>query len=291
MKRVCLLVLFLFCAASAPAQPATIDLTVGGAPWLRTMATPYDPKQDEETYKVFTHILDFAGKEPITKGAGGKYTHHRGLYLGWKDTLVNGEDLDTWHMSNSTQELAKVLEEGDGVQRLEVLWKAKKGGGLIFTEERGMRARAGEGGARIIDFSSRLTSHAGTIPLKGDLHHAGMHVRLAQEVAEHEETTEYILPEGAELGANDTVTGAWWVICSAEVGGKRYWVMHMSPPSTPGGVPVYSVRKYARFGAFFETEVAEGTPLSLAFRVVVSEAPLDRAAGQALYDAYVKEMP
>ena len=43
-----------------------------------------------------THVLDFDGKEPITE-VYGKYTHHRGLFIGWKDTIVNGVDFDTWH--------------------------------------------------------------------------------------------------------------------------------------------------------------------------------------------------
>jgi hypothetical protein len=78
---------------------------------------------------------------------------------------------------------------------------------------------------------------------------------------------------------------------NAEVGGKRRHVLHMTPPSNPGGVPVYSIRKYARFGAFFEPDVEQGKPLDLHYRVVWSDTPLDQAACQKLYDAFAKERP
>lgn len=274
-------------ADAAPVAPLT--LTVGGQPWLQTQVTPFDPASAESTYKVFTEILSFDGKAPITKGPGGKFTHHRGLFIGWKDTLVNGQDLDTWHMSNSIQQLNRVVSNEPGQQTLVVDWKTLDGKPFI-EEQRSIAARP-EGDLRVIDFSSTLTALEHEIQLKGDLQHAGMQVRMAQEVAEHEATTQYILPAGAERHDDDKVTGAWWVCCSCEVGGKRYWVMHLSPPSTPGGVPVYSIRAYARFGAFFEPTLKAKTPLPLHFRVIVSEKPLDQAACQALYDAYAKERP
>lgn len=276
-------------AFAAPALPETIDYNVDGQPWLRTMAKPHDLKNREETYKVYTHILSFDGKEPITKGPGGKFPHHRGLFIGWKDTLINGEDLDTWHMTNSYQQLVGT-KEADGKQTLFVAWNDLKDNKTIITEARTLSAHA-DGDTRLIDFATSLTAVDSKIELKGDLQHAGMQVRMAQEVAEHEDSTSYILPEGAVSGDDDKVTGAWWACCSCVVDGKRYWLVHMSPPSTPGGVPVYSIRKYARFGAFFEPTLEPGKPLDLHFRVAVSEKELDQKACQALYDAFAKERP
>lgn len=269
-----------------------LDLKLGDAIWLRTITTPLSGAHREETYKVHTHIYDFAGAAPITKGAGGKFTHHRGMFIGWKDTLVEGTDYDTWHMTNCSQEHVAWLElksdENAASQVEEVRWNDELGKTFI-TEFRTIRARPGEDGTRIFDFQSKLRSMRGTIQLKGDLQHAGMQVRLADEVSEHEDTTQYILPEGAEERDDDEVLNAWWVCCSAEVGGKRYWIMHMTPPSHPSGVPVYSIRRYARFGAFFEPELIEGRMLELNFRVLVSEHELTREACQTLYDAYAAE--
>ena len=60
----------------------------------------------------------------------------------------------------------------------------------------------------------------------------------------------------------------------------------MTPQDHPTGVPVYSIRRYARFGAFFESDLAQDKPLTVRFRILVSEAELDQAACQALYEAY-----
>ena len=59
-----------------------IDITHDGKTVARVM-TAYDestPESKHETYKVYTHIFDKHGKAPITKGAGGAFTHHRGIF-------------------------------------------------------------------------------------------------------------------------------------------------------------------------------------------------------------------
>ncbi len=266
------------------------DLLADGKTWLRTMTTPLDEARREPTYKVFTHIFDFDGKEPITKGAGGKYTHHRGMFIGWSDTLVGDVDYDTWHMSNCTQHHAEWLslkpaaDKATQVNRVE--WRAPDGKPFI-QEKRTITAHAGGKGIRVFDFQSVLESKAGPIKLRGDLQHAGMQVRMANEVVDHQDSTQYTMPEEAEGHDDDRVTGAWWMCCSPVVGGKRYWVLHMTPQTHPYGVPVYSIRGYARFGAFFEPDLAEGTPLELNFRILLSDHELDPAACERLYQEYV----
>ena len=303
MSRMALLAALLLAASVAPGmeftfeqQPTHADLLGGGKIWLRTMIEPFDEARAEDTYKVYTHIYDFTGENPITKGVGGKYTHHRGLFIGWKDTLVpeNGAetDYDTWHMPNCRQQHLEWLpfQSKDGVaKQIQIIRWQDASGGEFIRETRSIGASESEQDVRIIDFESILESKRGTIKLRGDLQHAGMQVRLANEVSEHEATTQYLIPEGAQELEDDKVVGAWWVCCSAEVGGKRYWVMHMTPANHPGGVPVYSIRRYARFGAFFEPDLEEGKPLKLRFRVLVSEHELDASACAALYKAYVEE--
>ncbi len=272
-----------------------LDLKVDDAVWLSTVITPPDPDRRDDTTKVFTHIYDFAGEAPLTKGPGGKFSHHRGLFIGWKDTLVNGRDFDTWHNpDNSQRHVAwKRLEaaENHATQVEEVHWCDDETGVPFIVETRTITARPGADGIRLIDFVSELESRAGTIQLKGDLQHAGMQLRLSNEVSEHEETTQYILPEGAEELEDDKVVGAWWVYCSAVINGKRYGFVHMTHPSLVTGQPVYSIRRYARFGAFFEPELKEDEPLTLRFRVAVSEKELDREACEALYREYAESAP
>lgn len=274
-------------------QDTQLLLCKDGKPWLSTQIAPFDANRAEETYKVYTHIYDFDGSAPITKGPGGKYTHHRGLFIGWNKTLVGQaeESFDTWHMKDCFQRHAAWLDLQGGadraVQREKVLW-CRASSEPFIEEERAIAVTEGTGGARIIDFTSQLTSVAGTIKLGGDLQHAGMQVRMENEVSEHEDSTQYILPEGARELEDDKVVGAWWVCCSPVVRDKRYWLVHMTANDLVTGQPVYSIRRYARFGAFFEPVLDQGKPLTVRFRVAVSDRELDKAACEALYQEYVK---
>ena len=216
----------LLCGSHASADVWTkdnhVDLGPGKTPWVRTMTTPHDPANREETYKVFTHILDAKGEEPITKGAGGKFTQHRGLFIGWKDTLIGDKDFDTWHMENCFQR--------------HVAWgEFKNVSGTMWQDE----------------------------------------------------SIEWCNMDGKPFIKESRQIGATWACCSCVVNTKRYWVLHLTHPSL-GEVPVYSIRKYARFGAFWEPTLEEGKPQKYAFRVVVSEKPLDGAACQKYYDDYAK---
>lgn len=275
-------------------EPAQLVLLGDGKPWLSTWMAKYDPAKGEETYKVYTHIYDFEGKAPITKGQGGKYTHHRGMFIGWKNTVVNGASYNIWEMSNSTQRHVEWLDRKAGkdkaAQSEKIRWCADDGKPLI-EEIRTIAAAPGPNGARVFNFQSTLASLAGKIELRGDLQHAGMQVRMENEVSEHEATTQYILPESATEEPDDKVVGAWWVCCSPVVREKRYWIMHMTPRTHALGQPVYSIRRYARFGAFFEPTLEEGKPQTFSFRILVSEKELDRAACAALYQDYVKTVP
>lgn len=269
-----------------------LDVKVDGVTWLRTVITPFDGEYPELHYKVYTHLYDFAGALPITKGDGGKYPHHRGLFIGWKDTRAGDQLVDTWSRSTSGGKLPGfqqwiewtrlAIYARDATQEARILWAAS--GGASFMEEvRTIRAFEAGAGLRALDFRSTLRSLGGTIELRGDPQHAGMHVRMAQEVAENEGETRFLLPAGARALEDDTVEGAWWVCASMPVRGKRYWVLHMTSPELPTGVPVYSIRKYGRFGAFFEPDVAEGKDFEAAFRIIWTETPLDQEACEALY--------
>jgi hypothetical protein len=266
-----------------------LDLQADGSTWLSTVTIPYDAEKRVGTYKVFTHMYDFDGTAPITKGVGGKYTHHRGLFIGWNHTRVGDKEFDTWHMSSCYQQhvawLANETTPENAKQVQEVHWCDENGTPFV-KEIRTITAQPGRDGLRIFDFRSELTSLAGKIEFRGDLQHAGMQVRMANEVSEHQDSTEYLLPKGAQELDDDKVVGAWWVCCSPVVRDTRYWVIHMTPKDHLTGEPVYSIRRYARFGAFFEPELEEGTPLVVNFRVVLSQSELDQNACEALYQEY-----
>jgi hypothetical protein len=266
-----------------------LDILGDGNIWLRTMTTPLDPERREETYKVYTQIFDFEGDAPITKGPGGKFPHHRGMFIGWNHTKVGDTEFDTWHMKSCVQSHNAWLELAPGEDKAmqsELIDWCDDAGDPFIREVRAITALPGPDGSSIFDFQSTLISLRGAIQLRGDLQHAGMQVRMANEVSEHEDTTNYILPEGIEEQADNRVESGWWACCSPVVRDKRYWIMHMTPQDHPTGVPVYSIRRYARFGAFFEPDLEEGKPLTVTFRVLVSEKELDQARCQELYNAY-----
>ncbi len=294
------------CGASEPTDGFTfeqgLDVQLDGRIWLRTVTTPFDAENPELTYKVYTHLYDFEGAFPITKGAGGKYSHHRGLFIGWNHTHVGDRVVDTWHMragregalrdAYAQQQLvewvAMEVQENRASHTARIHWMADDLEPFI-EEERTIIAYPGDNGIRVVDFISILTPLAGPIQLRGDAHHAGMQVRMSNEVVDTEHDTEFILPEYAVELDNDIVGKAWWLCGSMVVGGKRYWVLHLTAPDLVTGQPQYSTRPYGRFGAFFEPDLTPDTPLRLAFRVIWSESPLDRERCEALYQQYKQE--
>lgn len=272
-----------------------MDVQVGGITWLRTLTSPFDPENPELHYKVYTHLYDSEGVFPITKGTGGKYPHHRGLFIGWRETQVGDRTLDSWSRSGSdTKVLAcqqwaawkELAADAEGARQKALIQWFVEGEPPFMEEERTIRAFCPGEGLRAVDFTSRLKSLGGTILLRGDPQHAGMHVRMAQEVAENESQTQFILPGKARVAGEDVVEGAWWVCASMPVRGRRYWVLHMTSPSLPSGIPLYSIRKYGRFGAFFESQVEEAKPLEAAFRIIWADTPLDMARCEELYQSF-----
>ena len=62
------------------------DLILGDRPVMRYMYEKLDTSSQErigETYKVYHHVYDPLGKGFVTKGPGGLFPHHRGLFYGF----------------------------------------------------------------------------------------------------------------------------------------------------------------------------------------------------------------
>lgn len=91
-------------STSEPAQDA-VDIHLAGR-LVGRYVTAHDtstPARRQETYKPFLHIFDPEGRQFITKGPGGEYTHHRGIYIGWFKIGFDGKTLDRWHMIGGEQ--------------------------------------------------------------------------------------------------------------------------------------------------------------------------------------------
>ena len=79
-----------------------LDILSGDKVLVRYMYE-HDISTDEKkhaTYKPYLHVFDAAGKVAITKGPGGQYTHHRGIFIGWSKLGFNGKSYDRWHMKD-----------------------------------------------------------------------------------------------------------------------------------------------------------------------------------------------
>src|SRR5262249_30887883 len=58
------------------------ELRYDNRPVMKYMYHALDPNDREDTYKPYHHVYDPAGTQLLTKGPGGLFTHHRGLFFG-----------------------------------------------------------------------------------------------------------------------------------------------------------------------------------------------------------------
>jgi len=270
-------------------------------PILAVFCEPYDkstPSRQDATFKTFTQVFDPEGEELVTKGLGGKFPHHRGLFYGFMKTTYAGGVVDTWHCKDGVH----LNLTGPGVEEigpiaarvtLPVGWYGKKDD-LFANEERQFTAiRAGS--ALVIDFDSRVVPVSGKIKVDGDPQHAGFHFRASGEVADKtEKQTVYLRPSGKDRPG---VTRNWpdrkdhinlpWNCMQFSANGQRYSVTYVNHASNTGESR-FSEREYGRFGCYFVNEVTREKPLVVQYRVVVRRGDIDQAAAQADSDAFQK---
>ena len=260
-------------------------LFVGDQPVIRYMHA-YDTSSDKrahETYKVFHHVFGPGSKTIITKGPHGKYTHHRGLYVGWNKTGFEGKSLDFWHCTKGAhQRHAKFLELKDGAQSgimtAEIHWNDSDGKPVIVEQRTVAVSRDADTKGWQIDWSTVLNSQRGDITLNGDRQHAGFQFRAAQPVAESNGGT-YLRPANVpqqeaaiqvgDKGNPPAHIDLGWFAMSYELDGQRYNVEYFDNPGLPKP-SLYSERPYGRFGTFFKTTLKADQPLEMRYRVVVS---------------------
>lgn len=272
------------------------ELRLGDRPVLRYMHQPFDPSSRESieaTKKPFHHVFDPSGKRLVTKGPGGLYSHHRGLFYGFnRITYGDGKSVDTWHANSgeSTSHQAFLSDSAGpvlGRHLLSIDWRGKDGD-LFAKEVREVTAYNLPGGT-LIEFASRLRSATGgTVHLDGDPQHAGFQFRAAQEVAEDtKHQTYYLRPDGkGEPGetrnwdhrnegkpSNAQSTNLPFNAMSFVVGGQRYTAVYLDHPENPKPAR-YSERDYGRFGSYFVYDLQPGVPLEINYRIWLQEGEM-----------------
>jgi len=229
-----------------------LDVLLDGKVVARYMYA-YDkstPARLHETYKPYLHVFDPEGKAPITKGPGGDFTHHRGIFLGWMKIGHNGKTYDRWHMKGGEivhqKFLAQKADRDQATFTSLTSWNDGEGK-PILQEERTQTIRPAPGPGRLlIDFTTKLTAVNGDVTLDGDPEHAGVQFRPANEVVRKD--TVYVFPKEGAVPQKDLDYP--WVGETFTLHGKRYSVVEMSHPHNPKKTRWSAYRDYARFGAF-----------------------------------------
>ncbi len=284
------------------------ELRHGEKPVVRYMYEAIDTSSEEareKTYKPYLHVYSPDGQTLLTKGPGGLFPHHRGIYYGFnKVTYGDGLKCDTWHCTGKAHQLNKEIVSTTANEyggKIEVLieWHGQKGETFAL-ERRTYDVMQGED-ETIIDFTSELsTTSDKPIQLDGDPQHAGCHFRASQEVAENgKQKTYYLRTDGkGKIGEtrnwdhqkpdsdkNAQSINLPWNAISFEVGGNRYSVQRISHTNVPQPER-FSERDYGRFGSYFVAEVTKEKPLAVDYRYIVKPGELDLEECEANAKAY-----
>jgi hypothetical protein len=267
------------------------ELALGDRPVLRYVYRPLDdstPQKREETYKVFHHLYDPAGKRLVTKGPGGQFTHHRGLFYGFRKVGYGaGAEVDTWHCTGDTHlghEKFLAEESGPvlGRHRILVSWHGK--GNEVFAREQREVTAYNVPGGTLIEWASRLETAGGPVTLDGDPQHAGFHFRADNEVAaKTSKQTVYTRPDGTDQPGKTrnwpdvkTHVNLPWDAMTFTLGDQKFTAAYLDRPDNPREAR-FSERDYGRFGSYFVTEVTDRKPLAIRYRVWLQEGPMTPA--------------
>jgi hypothetical protein len=289
------------------------ELRHGDRPVLRYVYHALDDstkEKREETFKVYHHLFDPAGKELITKGPGGLYTHHRGLFYGFKATYEGADGkkvtADTWHCPPPSGDPKKPSLEAYlghekilssdvgpvlGRHRVQIGWHGRDKE-LFAHEERELTVYAVPGG-QLVEFASKLTPVKGTVKLDGDPQHAGFHFRAVNEVDKNKGQTYFLRPDGkGEMGKETNypqdkkMVDLPWNAMSFVANGKRYTAAYLDRPANPKEAR-YSERTYGRFGSYFVAECDPKKPLTVAYRVWLQEGEMTADGVKARSEDFV----
>jgi hypothetical protein len=288
----------------------TCELTLGDQPVLLYMYA-YDPSTEEtlhNTYKVYHHVFAPGTGTRLTKGPGGQYTHHRGLYVAWNKTGYEGTSADFWHCTKGAHQRHvkfhdKTVTAEHAAMTSEIHWNDADGKPVIV-ELRTLEVRrlpwpsADQPGWQI-NWRSQLESRRGTITLDGDRQHAGFQFRADQPVADAA-SARYIRPAGFpdqpaafevdDRTAPDGHINLNWLAMSYPLANdkgvvEKYTVQYCEDPALPKPSR-YSERPYGRFGAFFKTTLEADKPLTLRYQLNITRG--DSPAPETL-QAWYKE--
>lgn len=278
------------------------DLLFDGRKVARYQYERINEERREETYKPYHHVYDWEGKDFITKGHGGQYSHHRGIYYGFSRCSYRdaaGKEItkqDTWHCQKAHQTHEKFVQQtatkDRAEQTVEIDWHGDDG--TVFArEKRTLVFSFNDGGDLVVDFHSVLVAVMNDVRVDGDPQHAGFQFRASNEVSTStKKQTYYIRPKTGKAAEGTTINWSAkndteatrdlpWKGMSVVVGGERYSVAYLDSPDNPKPAR-YSERDYGRFGSYFATDVTKEKPLVVNYRLVIRKGEYQPAEIEGL---------
>ena len=150
-----------------------LDLLKGDRKIVRHAYERMDPEDRERTYKPFHHAHQADGKDFLTKGPGGKFTHHRGIYYGFsKCSAVNAAGKKCGSIPGTAkggyQTHEKVIEskadDKGASHTVEIAWRVDDGS-IFASEKRTLSFSHREDGSLQVDFSSVLSTKQESVTL------------------------------------------------------------------------------------------------------------------------------
>jgi len=263
--------------------------TPEGKPVLRYMyARDRSSKETSfDTAKVYAHVFAADGKTLLTKGPGGLFPHHRGIFIGWNKLKHGGGSHDLWHVRNTEQlhqEFVATKAEADGAVIVSRIDWIGTDGKPVIEETRTHRVTTPEGAHVVIDFTSAIKAVSADVELGGDPEHAGCQFRPSQKVAENKSAKYTFHEEGVDCKKDLDLP---WVAETFKIGDHLWTVQHMSHPDNPKGARWSAYRDYGRFGPFTVVKIPEGETATFRyrFRITAGDAP-DRESLGAAYQHY-----
>jgi hypothetical protein len=263
---------------------------------------PYLAVYDDAGRLLTNSGLDKEGK-PV-----GIEPHHRGIFIGWQQIKSDLGTSSLWGLGGpgkaklgdpETMRVVKLepfsTTKDSATIVAQIEWRAgtkdAKGDNLLLRETRTMRiSRPEPGVAAQIDTSFRLQP-VRDLSLGGNVQHAGIHMRISQDVVARADDTSYLWsPEKAPTagkGYSKTAKDQFGSVVGKDLRwgeflfplhGHWYSALQMNSPKNP--VEEFSTREYGRFGFFFNRELKKGEPLEVKYRFLVREVAPPAAASK-----------
>jgi len=253
--------------------PDHVDFTIDGKLAARFMKAhdTSTPERRTETYKPYMHVFAPDGTR-LTKGPGGSFPHHRGIFVGYNKIAVGDKKYDRWHMTGGEQVVRTAnafVANGMLFLQTRVDWQGDADATApILRELRGFTLVGPSKPFFVgIEMSSIISPEKENAILDGDPEHAGAQFRPSEKIDETK--TEYLFP-GENVDAHKA-TDLPWAAEIFTVEGKRFTVVILNHPDNPKGTRFSAYRNYGRFGAFPVVEAKYGAPATLRYKWLVAE--------------------